>query len=96
MFFELFADTGAKERGPELGPFLTKLSPCGGRSRLLSVGAIFLLRVGAIFMVRVRAIFRVGAISWERPAEMHLGGSYPHLYSSSSSSLLSLQVLEGL
>jgi len=24
MFFELFADTGAKERGPELGPFLTK------------------------------------------------------------------------
>ena len=24
MFFELFADIGAKERGPELGPSLTK------------------------------------------------------------------------
>ena len=26
MFFELFADTGAKERGPELGPSLTRVS----------------------------------------------------------------------
>ena len=32
MFFEPFADTGAKERGPELGPSLIKLvSPNTGR-----------------------------------------------------------------
>ena len=36
MFFELFADTGAKERGPELGPSLTKpLKHCGAGKHVL-------------------------------------------------------------
>ena len=35
MFFELFADTGAKEGGPELGGSLTKQT-----ARVGSVGAI--------------------------------------------------------
>ena len=38
MLFELFADTGAKERGPELGPSLTSV-PCFLRSGLGALGS---------------------------------------------------------
>ena len=33
MFFELFADTGAKDRGPELGPSLTNVGSPIWRTR---------------------------------------------------------------
>ena len=34
MFFELFADTGAQEKGPELGPSLTSVGPGAGADAL--------------------------------------------------------------
>jgi hypothetical protein len=40
-FFELFADTGAKERGPNLGASLTRLSRHRSWSRYLVLGALF-------------------------------------------------------
>ena len=56
MFFELFARTGAKKRGPELGPSLTNtVRPIGGRSERALADAH--RREGGQKGVRVDSVF---------------------------------------
>ena len=49
MFFELFADAGAKERGPELGPSL--IEPFQGPARPERPGASRIARTQRPFSV---------------------------------------------
>jgi len=61
MFFELFADTGAKERGPKLGPSLTRLSQPRSWSRYPVLGAISLA-----FIAKSCQIFKNGRFGADR------------------------------